>query len=163
MVQEKYEPLAAESNAQDARKEPCYEDKTQKVEGDAGMANVNAKPPGSVCQVAAECDGSKQEEVTKDVSYTAVTKKKKEKSKKRKRISADSNDKAETRKDRCPSSDRVHSNEQGAEALSQTATKPREQIPMSRHVIRSRHIQQKKRALMDDKSLNEVSTRFLYK
>ncbi|KKA16756.1 Protein pxr1, partial [Rasamsonia emersonii CBS 393.64] len=155
LVQEKHEPLAAESNAKDARKEPCHEDKTQKLEGDTGMASVNAEPPGSVCQVAAECDGSKQE-VVDDVSCTAATKKKKEKSKKRKRISSDSNDKAETRKDRCQSPDRVHSNERAAGSLSQTATKPREQIPMGRHVIRSRHIQQKKRALMDDKSLNEI-------
>ncbi|KAL1845602.1 diacylglycerol O-acyltransferase 1 [Paecilomyces lecythidis] len=39
---------------------------------------------------------------------------------------------------------------------SETPTTSRERIPMGRHVFRSRHIQQKKRALMDDKSLNEI-------
>jgi Pin2-interacting protein X1 len=33
----------------------------------------------------------------------------------------------------------------------------RERQPMGRRIFRSRHIEQKKRALMDDKSLNEVS------
>lgn len=37
-----------------------------------------------------------------------------------------------------------------------TVVKTREQIPMARQAIRSRYIQQKKRALMDAKSLNEV-------
>ena len=37
-----------------------------------------------------------------------------------------------------------------------SVVKTREQIPLARQVIRSRYIQQKKRALMDTKSLNEV-------
>ncbi|KAJ9218653.1 hypothetical protein DTO169C6_9006 [Paecilomyces variotii] len=39
---------------------------------------------------------------------------------------------------------------------SETPATSRERIPMGRHIFRSRHIQQKKKALMDDKSLNEI-------
>lgn len=54
----------------------------------------------------------------------------------------------------------VESSKSSDEAVSQKATPSREQRPMGRHMIRGRHIQQKKKALMDDRSLNEVSGTF---
>lgn len=51
----------------------------------------------------------------------------------------------------------VESSKSSDEAVSKKATPSREQRPMGRQMIRGRHIQQKKKALMDDRSLNEVS------
>ncbi|KAL1962288.1 hypothetical protein VTN77DRAFT_9831 [Rasamsonia byssochlamydoides] len=167
LVQEKYEALTPKNNVQDVRREPDLEARAQKPKEDTSVASVIAEPQGYVDQVISEPGGSKQETV-KDISSTTNTKKKKEKSKKekskkekskkRKQKSQDSDDasEAESRKDPCRSPDYVHSKERTERSLSQTVSKPREQIPMGRHVIRSRHIQQKKRALMDDKSLNEI-------
>jgi Pin2-interacting protein X1 len=54
----------------------------------------------------------------------------------------------------------VESSKSRDETVSHKATPSREQRPMGRHAIRGRHIQQKKKALMDDRSLNEVSGAF---
>jgi Pin2-interacting protein X1 len=54
----------------------------------------------------------------------------------------------------------VESSKSSDETVSHKATPSREQRPMGRHAIRGRYIQQKKKALMDDRSLNEVSGAF---
>ncbi|KAH8698253.1 hypothetical protein BGW36DRAFT_375721 [Talaromyces proteolyticus] len=52
--------------------------------------------------------------------------------------------------------DLPRTNNISVEAVSETPVISREQRPMGRHAIRGRHIQQKKRAIMDDRSLNEI-------
>jgi Pin2-interacting protein X1 len=76
--------------------------------------------------------------------------KKKKKSKKRK---ADAAETTSTEQADAPSQ---QESEPSKSTLEKT-TVSRERRPMGRQAFRSRHIAQKKRALMDDKSLNEVS------
>jgi Pin2-interacting protein X1 len=149
LVQEKHEALELAA-------------RVQKLKGDTSMASGIADLAGDVSQAVSESGGSKLD-IVNDIPSTAAKKKKKEKSKKRRRISDSCDDaKVEMQKDGRTSSSHLYSNKRAQEPLSQTVRKPREQIPMSRHVTRSRHIQQKRRAMMDDKSLNEVSILSIY-
>lgn len=73
------------------------------------------------------------------------------KSKKRKAPSSSSSDDEKSGTRESPSSDEV------AKTTAGQATKSRSQTPIGRQAIRGRHIQQKKRAVMDERSLQEVS------
>lgn len=50
-----------------------------------------------------------------------------------------------------------HPAKESKSTLPKTTVLPKERRPLGRHVFRGRHIEQKKRSLLDEKSLNEVS------
>lgn len=112
----------------------------------------------------------KEREDTSDETDKSKKKdKKKKKSKDRKAESeSDESDKSKKRKrkDKGSKSEKSQSEEESeptVEAVkpSTVAVVMAERRPMGRHVIRGRNIMQKKRALMDDKSLNEVGAEFV--
>lgn len=168
LVQEKVEPLAAKKADKNSQ-ESCSKESSDRQQKDAvtdtsagGLVDSSTEPPES----GAASDTSRRnalptEPAGDDGASTPEKKKRKKKSKKRKRTGDNSeaqdderNKKSSKRPASQPRSETGTTGETADSPLE--ATKPRERIPMGRHVFRSRHIQQKKRALMDDKSLNEV-------
>jgi Pin2-interacting protein X1 len=93
-----------------------------------------------------------------DSSSSVSDKKKRKKSKKRK-AEEDDEESETTTKRRASIPDDKPSTESQPPVPTVPAVSLGERRPMGRQVFRGRHIAQKKRALMDDKSLNEVSSR----
>lgn len=91
-----------------------------------------------------------------DSSSSVSDKKKKKKSKKRK-AEEDDDESETTTKRRASTPDEKSSSESQPKIATVPAPVIGERRPIGRQVFRGRHIAQKKRALMDDKSLNEVS------
>ncbi|KAJ5355320.1 Protein pxr1 [Penicillium cataractarum] len=90
-----------------------------------------------------------------DSSSSVSDKKKKKKSKKRK-AEEDDDESETTAKRRASTPDEKPSSESQPKIATVPAPVIGERRPIGRQVFRGRHIAQKKRALMDDKSLNEI-------
>ncbi|OQE91262.1 hypothetical protein PENNAL_c0010G08840 [Penicillium nalgiovense] len=107
---------------------------------------------------------SKSESKSKSKSKSKAKSKSKSKSKRsRSRDETDGNEssseskkKKKSKKRKADSEQSDSSNKTSEPESKVAATISRERRPMGRNVTRSRHIAQKKRAIMDDKSLNEI-------
>ncbi|OKL61096.1 hypothetical protein UA08_03934 [Talaromyces atroroseus] len=90
----------------------------------------------------------KDKKEKKEKKREKAEKEKKDSSRKRRRTDAEEED--------SESSDSSSQNQLDNEVASKKATSLRRQIPHWRHSLRGRHIQQKKMAVMDDRSLGEI-------
>lgn len=147
LTQEKMElPPSTPKDESPKKSRKQKKDKSQ-VDGDVGSTSGDSK--------ATRKSSKKSRSQSDEANTSASTSdpKKKKKSKKRK---AD----AETAGSSMESSKEQTSQEESQSDIpaSKESLVSRERRPIGRHVIRGRHIAQKKRALLDDKSLNEVSS-----
>lgn len=166
LVHEKIEPLAAK-NAEKNDQAPCSKeasDKQQKEAGTDASTEELVDSPMDLPESGVGSDTLRRNALSTEPvgdDDTSEKKKRRKKSKKRKRTGdrdeAEDDDRNKESSKQPTSQPRSETGMNGdVEDSPAEAAKPRERIPMGRHVFRSRHIQQKKRALMDDKSLNEV-------
>lgn len=150
LVQDKEQTAKRTKDAPDVQKGKRLEendDSDDEIVTSRRDNQLTAKPPSSELKI--------NEDTPPKSPKTTSIKKRKEKSKKRKKLlsgaSGQVSDDGDSRK-----SFNSKSSTSGEMPSSQRVTKSKEQRPIGRHVIRGRHIRQKKQALMDDRSLNEV-------
>jgi Pin2-interacting protein X1 len=91
-----------------------------------------------------------------DEADSSVSDKKKKKKSKKRKADEDDDESETTAKRRASTPDEKSSSESQSPIATVPAPVIGERRPMGRQVFRGRHIAQKKRALMDDKSLNEI-------
>ncbi|KAJ5664761.1 Protein pxr1 [Penicillium macrosclerotiorum] len=96
-----------------------------------------------------------QSDEADDLSSATETKKEKKSKKKSNKRKAD-DDGSDSVAGQDSSAEQDHQTGSKAKTDSPVAVAPRERLPIGRQLFRSRHIAQKKRALMDDKSLKEI-------
>ncbi|OQD77230.1 hypothetical protein PENDEC_c003G05433 [Penicillium decumbens] len=128
-------------------------DETQKTEAKAGGKEASEVDFSSSDTSTAACKSSKSKSKSskesrsegKDAESSSISElKKKKKSKKRKADAAEDSEESQPESSSSTTANTVK------------VSTVRERLPIGRHVFRGRHIAQKKKALLDDKSLNEI-------
>lgn len=155
LAQEKLERLPPTPKEEEAGNQ-----KSESSTGDNDSADntesATDKPSKSKSKKSKSSKKSRSQSDETDSSSSVSEKKKKKKSKKRK--ADEDNEESETSmKRRASTLDEKPSSEPQPVIPTVQAAPLGERRPIGRAVFRGRHIAQKKRALMDDKSLNEVS------
>lgn len=158
LTQEKMEALSPEVSKQEVPSDPQpddaldeirhEEDKDDSDPGASGLQAVNTSTSKSP-----KIKGSHPKRPDEGGSKSEA--KRRKKSKKRKHDSECENPDGETQGEKLENPIKEHKGSSSHKATT------KERRPMGRHVFRSRYIEQKKRALLDDKSLNEVTHTFV--
>ncbi|OOF93744.1 hypothetical protein ASPCADRAFT_7231 [Aspergillus carbonarius ITEM 5010] len=158
LAQEKIEALATEelqTNSKDKQ-----EDRTPVSEPMDGK--------GRMSTVGSPADGSQDYDKEQDQPDDKIKRKKKKskdsqekKDKKRKHVEVHEPVRFEDKNMRSSERADTSSTNGHKEPLPAAIVLSKERRPMGRHVFRGRHIAQKKKALLDEKSLNEVSAEYI--
>lgn len=141
-------------------KEEQADKKTEITSSDDNTESATEKSPKSKSKSKSSKKSSKKSRSQSDEadSSSSVSDKKKKKKSKKRKAEEDDDESETTTKRRASTPDDKPSTESKPQVPTVPAVSLGERRPIGRQVFRGRHIAQKKRALMDDKSLNEVSS-----
>ena len=179
LVQEKTDAATTES-PENGDREPNYSEESTKEKSNGTNNDAPGPIPNKGLKIKAkEKEEKKEKKERKERKERKEKKDKKRKEKEKENSQADGKDKSQRKRDK-KIKKRKHSDDSedpdsetttgdavmmeanvaaiGMETsvTAPTSTSKKERVPLGRNVTRARHIAQKKRALLDDKSLNEV-------
>ncbi|KAJ5475065.1 Protein pxr1 [Penicillium diatomitis] len=160
LTQEKLQRLpepATQKESKDATSESDSADNTESApeESSQSKSKSKSKSKEKSKDKSSKKSSKKSRSQSDETDNSSSDKKKKKKSKKRK--AEEDDDDTETKsKRRASSPDEKSATVEGTAVSTVSVIPLGERRPMGRQVFRGRHIAQKKRALMDDKSLNEI-------
>lgn len=159
LAQEKLERLPERESVQQSRAAVETSDSNRNSENDA--SKVSKKKKKKTSSDSSSDEQSSRSEKRREKKEKKDKKEKKEKKdkkdKKRKRAEED-NDASQKSASETPAPEKESTGLESDSTSVSVVKASRERRPLGRQIVRGRHIAQKKRALMDDKSLNEVIT-----
>ena len=161
------EDVTPRSQSDESKKETDVKD-SEATSQDSDKADAKTE---RISKVKDKDEGDKKDKEKKKKKKDKEKKGKKEKGKKKKKKkekeeSDESDKKSKKRKasssplsdDEASETQNPSSSDEAVKMTASQAAKSRSQTPIGRQAIRGRHIQQKKRAVMDERSLQEVSS-----
>ncbi|RAL15689.1 telomerase inhibitor/ribosome biogenesis protein PXR1 [Aspergillus homomorphus CBS 101889] len=152
LVQEKADARGSEEPAQS-------QSDTEKRANNDSAVNAQDPPEDDASEKSKlSAINQTQNDDSRGKQHTDPQASRKKKSKKRKNDERQEDNNAESSRLRITERDNVSNSDLAGHAHTSTINPllSKERRPMGRHVFRSRHIAQKKRALLDEKSLNEI-------
>lgn len=153
LTQEKLQRLPETPKEEQANK------KTETISSDDNTESATEKSSKSKSKSKSSKKSSKKSRSQSDEADSSSSDKKKKKKSKKRKAEEDDDESETTTKRRASTPEDKPSSESKPPVPTVPAVSLGERRPIGRQVFRGRHIAQKKRALMDDKSLNEVSLR----
>jgi Pin2-interacting protein X1 len=152
LTQEKLQRLPETPKEEQANK------KTETTSSDENTESATEKSSKSKSKSKSSKKSSKKTRSQSDEADSSSSDKKKKKKSKKRKAEEDDDESEITTKRRASTPEDKPSTQSKPQMPTVPAVTLGERRPIGRQVFRGRHIAQKKRALMDDKSLNEVSS-----